>query len=326
MIKPVTDYLVRLAAGLGEGWTRFWFTPSDPATLSAIRLFTGAIVVYLHATLSFDLIRFFGPAGLLDSGDIRPLEAGSFSYLNYLSTPGELWTAHLIGLAVLIMFMAGWWTRITSVLALVVFLSDIHRAAMITGRTESIAAMVMCYLCLAPCGRRFSLDRLSARRAALAGPAGQAANQDLSTSATIATRLIQVHLALLVAMMGFSKLLGEVWWSGGGVWWLIARPESRSLDLTWLYATPKVIDFWTHAVVLFELGFPVLIWVPLARPLLLAIAAVVWTSLALITGETTFAMMLMIASMAFISPGVLGVCCRRSVEPPAASAAPGGSP
>ena len=327
MIKQVTDYLARLAAGFGEGWTRFWFIPSDPTTLSAIRLFTGAVVVYLHATLSFDLIRFFGPDGLLGTSEIAPLEANSFSYLNYLSTPSELWTAHWIGLAVLIAFMAGWLTRITSILALVVFLSDIHRAPMITGRTESIAAMVMCYLCLAPCGRRFSLDRRIARRAALATSAGLVADQGLSTSATIATRLIQVHLALLVAMMGFSKLLGETWWSGGGVWWLIARSESRSIDLTSLYLTPKLIDLWTHAIVLFEVGFPVLIWVPLARPLLLAAAVVVWGSLALITGETTFAVMLMISSMAFISPGALRACCRRPVQQPATSSvAGGGSP
>jgi hypothetical protein len=175
--------------------------------------------------------------------------------------------------------------------------------------------MVMCYLCLAPCGRRFSLDRLLARRTALASPAGKAADQDLSTSSTIATRLIQIHLALLVAMMGFSKLLGETWWSGGGVWWLIARPESRLIDLTAIYATPKLIDLWTHGIVLFELGFPVLIWVPLARPLLLAIAAVVWASLALVTGDTTFALMLWIASMVFISPGVIRSCCGRSCPP-----------
>ena len=42
------------------------------------------------------------------------------------------------------------------------------------------------------------------------------------------------------------------------MWWLIARPESRLVDLTWLYPTPKLIDLWTHAIVLFELGFPVL--------------------------------------------------------------------
>ncbi len=312
MIRQVTDYFARLTAAFGESWTRFWFIPGDPAALCAIRLLTGAVVVYLHATLSFDLIRFFGPDGLLGVSDIAPLEASSFSYLNYLSTPSELWTVHLIGLAVLILFMAGWLTRITSVLALVVFLSDIHRAPMITGRTESIAAMVMCYLCLAPCGRRFSLDGLLARRAAFASAAGIVKDQGLSTSSTIATRLIQIHLALLVAMMGLSKLLAETWWSGGGVWWLIARPESRLIDLTALYATPKVIDLWTHVVVLFELIFPVLIWVPLARPLLLAIAVVVWTSLALITGDIIFALMLAIASMAFISPGALQACCRRT--------------
>jgi hypothetical protein len=317
MIKHVADYFARLISAFGEGWTRFWFTPSDPATLSAIRLFTGVVVVYLHGTLSFDLIRFFGPNGLLGASEIAPLEAGSFSYLNYLSTPAELWAVHLIGLAVLIGFMAGWLTRITSALALVVFLSDVHRAPMITGRTESIAAMLLCYLCLAPCGSRFSLDRLLARRAAPATAAAVNVQDKLSTAATIATRLIQVHLALLVAMMGFSKLLGETWWSGGGVWWLIARPESRLVDLTGLYATPKLIDFWTHAVVLFEIGFPVLIWVPLARPLLLGLGAVVWASLAIITGDTTFALMLMIASLAFVPPAVFKACCNRSSSPAA---------
>ena len=57
------------------------------------------------------------------------------------------------------------------------------------------------------------------------------------------------------------------------MWWLIARPESRLVDFTWLHTTPKVIDFWTHAVVFFELTFPILIWIPLARPLLLGAGA-----------------------------------------------------
>ena len=93
----------RLAAGFGEGWTRFWFTPSDPTTLSAIRLFTGLVVVYLHATLSFGLGAVFRPRRPAAGGArSRRSKASSFSYLNYLSTPGELWTVHLIGLAVLI--------------------------------------------------------------------------------------------------------------------------------------------------------------------------------------------------------------------------------
>ena len=158
MIRRVTDHFARLADAFGQGWTQFWFTPSDPATLSAIRLFTGLIVVYLHATLSFDLIAFFGPQGLLPAAGIAPLEGQTFSYLNYLSSPAELWTVHLLGLAVLILFALGFWTRLTTILALVVFLSDVNRAPMITSLTEPIVATVMLYLCLAPCGRRFSID------------------------------------------------------------------------------------------------------------------------------------------------------------------------
>lgn len=128
--------------------------------------------------------------------------------------------------------------------------------------------------------------------------------------ATIATRLIQIHLALFVAMMGFSKLSGDVWWIGTGMWWLMARPESRLVDLTGLHATPKLVEAWTHLVVLFELTFPVLIWAPLARPLLLAWGLFTWASIALVTGDVPFALMMCVASLAFVSPAALQGCCR----------------
>lgn len=320
MIGRVTDYFARLADAFGQGWTRFWFTPSDPATLSAIRLLTGLIVVYLHATLSFDLVAYFGPGGLLPVAEIAPLEGWTFSYLNYLSAPPELWTVHLLGLAVLVLFTLGFWTRLTSVLALVVFLADVNRAPMITSLTEPIAAMVMLYLCLAPCGRRFSIDAVMARSAQRVSLLPRDPASELSTMATIATRLIQVHLALVVAMMAFSKLGGEVWWLGTGVWWLASRAESRLVDLTWLAKTPKLLDAWTHLIVLVELSFPILVWIPLARPLMLATGALVWASIAVLTGDITFALMMGIASLAFISPAGVQACCRRPVAAAASAA------
>lgn len=307
MIASVTDYFRRLGDEFGQGWTRFWFTPSDAATVSAIRMGVGLIVVYLHATLSFDLVALFGPNGLLPVADIEPLEGGSFSYLNYLVAPGELWAVHLLGLAVLVAFTAGLWTRITSVLALIVFLSDIHRAPMITGPTEPVVAFLMLYLCIAPCGRRYSLDRLLARRAD-AKQADAWSAQPLTT-ATIAARLIQLHLALLVGMMAFSQLAGDVWWTGMGMWWLITRQESRLVDFSWLHQYPLAIAAWTHAVVLFELSFATLIWVPLARPLLIALGVLIWGSLALVTGDVPFAASLVVASLAFISPATFVACC-----------------
>ena len=311
MIQDAGGYFSRLSKGFGEAWTRFWFAPSDPATISAIRLLTGLVVVYLHATLSLDLITFFGPQGMLPVSDIAPLEGNTFSYLNYVHGTSELWIVHLLGLGVLVLFAVGAWTRVTSILALVVFLSVVHRAPMITGRTELIVAMVMLYLCIAPCGWRFSLDALLAARKR--NPLGSPS--PLSTASTVATRLIQIHLALIVAMMGFSQLGGDVWWNGGGMWFLITRQQSRFVDFTGLESLPLVVDFWTHLVTAFELLFPVLIWVPLARPLLLALGWAVWISLGLVTGDLTCYLMLMIASLAFVSPGVVEAVLSRKPQP-----------
>ncbi len=231
-MKQLTDYFSRLAGEFGAGWTRFWFIPRDPATLGLIRLLTGLVAVYLHATLAFDLVSLFGPEGLLPALDIAPLEGDRLSYLFFFSQPAELWGVHLIGLAVLVLFAIGFWTRLTTVLALVVFLSDVNRAPMITSLTEPIVAMVMFYLCFAPSGAWLSIDRLLARCSA-EGPVVP------STMATIATRLIQVHLAMLVAMMGLSKLMGETWWSGEAMWWLISRYDSRLVDFTRLRDAPN---------------------------------------------------------------------------------------
>jgi hypothetical protein len=316
MIDHARQYFAGLSHAFGQGWTRFWFVPSDPATVCLIRLLAGLLAVYMHATLSFDLMAFFGPGGMLPVPDISPLEGSTFSYLNYLSTPAELWAVHLLGLLVLALFAAGFWTRGTSILALVVFLSTVHRAPMITGRTESVLAMLLLYLCIAPCGQRYSIDSLlRARRGPLLG----VPHPERSTAATIATRLIQVHLVLLIAMMGFSQLGGDIWWNGLGMWFLITREQSTLVDFTWLHASPQWIAFWSHVVVLFELAFAVLIWIPLARPLLLALGLVVWTSLALVTGDLTFAVALCVASLAFVSPDFVrhSLERRRPAAPPA---------
>ena len=61
------------------------------------------------------------------------------------------------------------------------------------------------------------------------------------------------------------------------------------------------LNFWAHAIVYFELAFPILVWNRLARPLILALAAVGWLSLALATGSLLLALALLVASASFVS-------------------------
>ena len=309
-------YWETLCQRFGDGWNRFWYLPSDPYTLGVIRLLTGLVAVFWYATYTPDLFRFFGKSGLLPIAAVQELEGvrASFSYLNFLSTNSELAMVHWLGLAVLVLFAVGFAARVTSVLALVVVLSYIHRGPMLTSQTEPILSMVIAYLCLGPSGASWSVDRWLSRRKESAAPLA-AATDVRSFAATVSLRLIQVHLAMLVGLMALSQLMGETWWQGMAVWWLAARTESRMFDLSWLHAHQFLIDFWTHAIVFFQLTFAVLVWHPLARPLLLPIGALIWASVAVLTGNVPFALMLIIASLAFVPGQMLRTCCAGCCRP-----------
>jgi hypothetical protein len=333
MSSAIREYFEMLVERFGQGWNRFWFTPSDPFTLGVIRVLTGIMAIYMVATFGPDLGAFFGKEGLIQPRLLEDLSAGqppySFSYLNHLDTPAELTIAHGAGLAVLGLFTLGVATRVTSVLALVVVLSYIHRAPLVAAHFEWILAFMMFYLCLGPSGRCLSIDSLLSRRTRARSPhapheeAGAARNAAAgSVAATVAIRLMQVHLAAVYLMMGLAKLMGgaqgSIWWTGDAMFWLVARPESRLVDLTGLHE--YVLNAWTHLVVWTEMLFPVLIWNRLARPLLLAISTLLWASLAVATGLVPFCLIMAIANLAYVPASILrsaSTCCgiARSKQP-----------
>ncbi|MFV2065641.1 MAG: hypothetical protein ACC645_01575 [Pirellulales bacterium] len=307
MGRALSRYFEELVTQFGNGWNRFWYTPSDPLPLGLLRILTGLVACYFQVTYVWDLVRLFGPQGMLPVDVVRQFSGPqvSFSYLSYLQTPSELWTAHLVGTVILILLTVGLWSRVTSILALVVTLSYVHRAPMLTGTFEPVLTMLLFYLCIGPAGRALSVDQWLRHRKGHDEEKptdGAARDGQRYFSANIAIRLIQIHVCVIYLMMGISKLAepGETWWLGDAVWWLIAMPESRLVDLTWLAGHPYVIIAWSHLILMLELIFPVLIWNRLARPPLLTLATMLWVSLALITGMVPFCGTMIIAGVAFI--------------------------
>jgi len=315
-MNSVSKYFQELTQRFGDGWNQFWFTPRDPFTLCVLRIAVGLVALYWQVTFAPDLIAFFGPDGLLplsfvNSMSISPTEV---SYLDFARTPAELWISQILGTAVLVAFTLGLFTRVSSVLALIVVISYIHRGPQLAGQAEPILSFLTFYLCLAPCGQYLSLDawRSARRRSATTGRPDERATSHLSWTVTLATRLIQIHLVLVYVMMALAKTNGDAWWNGIAMWWLLARPESRTIDLTGsLAGHPYVVNGWTHAQLIFELVFPVLVWNRLARPLLLAISAVVWGLLALVTGLHLFALLMFVAGWGFVEPQSMRVAMGR---------------
>jgi hypothetical protein len=192
-------------------------------------------------------------------------------------------------------------------------LSYVHRAPAVTSQAEPVLAMLLAYLCIGPCGAKLSVDSFLKRRRAAAQPnANVDAVDPPSWTATVSTRLIQVHLTLAYAAMALAKFNDaqavddgayHAWWMGEAVWWLAARPNSPLFDVTGLLSNNVLlVNAWTHAIVLFEAGFAIFIWRPSFRRCLLWIAVPMWLSLAVITGLAPFCLLMLIGNLAFVRP------------------------
>ena len=121
MTSSPTHYFQTLAGEVARGWNRFWFTPSDPATLAVLRVAVGALALYLVASYTPDLDHYFGENGLLPVKLLNDLQASMnddlqpvppqvreaiprqyrFSYLDLIHGSGALKIVHLAGLLVL---------------------------------------------------------------------------------------------------------------------------------------------------------------------------------------------------------------------------------
>ncbi len=293
----------KYVAELWQAWNRFWFTPTDPATLSLLRLLVGGMLLYTHAIWTMDLTGFIGPNGYLPVEYLRgggALPATHWSIFFWINSVGLLWTVHILALLVFACMTVGLFSRTTTVLAYLLAVSYANRvtpgAFFGLDKANLMSAM---YLTLGPSGARYSLDRIWKLRK------GKDANPAPSASANLALRLLQVHLCIVYIFSGTAKLTGRSWRGGSAVWWASASYEYQSLDLTWLAGFPMLVALLTHATVFWEVYYCCLVWNRFTRPLVLWMAVAIHGGIALFMGMITFGLAMIFANLAFLQPATV---------------------
>ncbi len=303
-MRIIVDYFRKLYRSSFTGWSRFWFTPSDPTTLCLIRVLAGSLLLYTHLVWSLDLQSFFGPKGWVSPEALAAMpgsRVGVWSHLFWIHSPTVLWISHIAALAVLLLFILGFMTRVMAVLAYLITVSYANRLIpQALFGLDDINAMLSMYLMLGPCGAKYSIDAwLRRRRAGEGGPLSP------TVSANFAIRLIQVHMCVIYFFSALGKLAGGTWLGGQALWLAAANLEYQSVDLTWLAGWPRLINALTISAVLWELFYPVLIWPRLTRPLMLAMAVLVHGGIAIFLGMQTFGLAMLIGNLAFVRPDFL---------------------
>ncbi|RUL88747.1 HTTM domain-containing protein [Tautonia sociabilis] len=317
---PAVRGLVERSRSFAEGWNAFWFTPADPTLTGVLRVLTGLMLLYTHAVWGLALDDFFGPTPWLSAEMVRDHQQFEFAYsFWWWVEPEWMWTAHGLSLAILALFTVGLWTRVTSVLALIVAISYANRVPMALFGLDQINVMLTLYLTIGDGGRAVSLDRWLARRRGK-GPATPSARANLGR------RLIQIHMCVIYFFAGVSKLQGPSWWDGEAMWLAFANLEYQSMDMTWLAWHPLLLNAMTHATVLWEVFFCALVWNRWWRPVMLGCGTAMHLGIGACLGMWTFGLIMLVGCASFlpdeVARSIVSAFSRRRAGRPARVAIP----
>jgi hypothetical protein len=240
-----------------------------------------------------------------------------WSIYYHVTEPTGMWVVHGCILTSIFLFTIGFGTRVTSVLTWAGMLSYIQRAPTSLFGMDTIMVVVVLYLMIGPSGAALSVDRLIARYWAIRKarrnhlPVPKWAPPAPQVSANFALRLLQVHLCIIYAASGLSKLQGPAWWNGWAVWGTMANyefcPMRMQLYMDFLSALCRrrwlwelVITGGTYFTLAFEIGFAFLVWNTRLRWVMVFAAVLLHVGIALFMGLVTFSLMMLVAVLSFI--------------------------
>jgi len=299
----LTGYFRDLQRNTRSGWNRFWFSPSDPATLGLIRILAGAMLFYTHLIWSLDLNGFMGQQGWINTDTIAKLPEYSpfrWSYFFWIHSPTLMWAVHIAALVVFALLTIGLFSRTMSVLAFLAAVSYANRASLAQFGLDDVNCMLALYLMVGPCGAAYSVDRWLKRR-----KAGGQLPIEPSIGANIAIRLLQLNLCVEYFFSGMGKAQGAPWWNGDAILMVTGMYEYQSWDITWLIHYRFWAEILAHLTVFWELSYCALVWPRLLRPIIIAIGIGMHLGIGLFLGMWTFGLAMIIANLSFVSPWVV---------------------
>lgn len=281
--------------GLIKGWGTFWFAPTRPTSLNAVRIGAGLLFLFWLLPFAGHLDSLFGSQGWLDrtgyekgverpqltdeqkasipeeeqQGPLKPmLSSWSLIYLKFINgNPQMLLGLYLASLLVFTLFTLGIASRLTAVLSWVAVVSFTSNPALIYDG-DSYLLVLAFYLMV-------GYVLLGQRTINLSLPARLFGTLDSSVfarffsrkearpsiGANLAVRLLQVHFAIIMVTSGLHKLQFGDWWGGYALWYPLYPVGQATLDQAKAHAGDRDLYFFclsgaAYAALFWQIGFP----------------------------------------------------------------------
>jgi len=239
-------------------WNSFWFeSPESSRSLKTVRIGICVVAVWYFASHWGDVALWFGDAGVLSADTVSGFVAAAnvsaetawrWSPLYLTGSPSLLRAYLVVGVVLAIIAAIYSRSRVPMVMLWLWCVWLANRSLLIAGNEDTLLCSSLAYLCLA------------------------APSPALTDSATrwnwlssLSRRMIQVHVSLLIGMIGLASLSSAIWWDGTGSVAMAAPVGRRLLDVTTWLSSPAVHESITHTLIMAAVAGPVLLWVRQTR-------------------------------------------------------------
>lgn len=255
--------ILTAACGAFDRWVR---EPIDPRPLGWFRAWFGLLSLVNIGLLWPDMPMWLGNAGVLPPAMHRGSFAGPsltvFSATGYHDA--AIGIIRCLGIAGGLGLTLGICPRLAAACTWLATASYSWRNTGILHAGDALIRIGSFFLMFARSDRACALSAWLARRWR---PAGAAPNGDTPDDRVPAwpQRVLQLQLCLLYLVTGIWKLTGQTWRDGSAVGIVLQLGEFQRFPIPDFLMTPAMSQALTWGALLFELGFPVLVWVPRLR-------------------------------------------------------------
>ncbi len=281
---------MRALERLWRDWRRFWFQSYSVAQWRLFRAAICSIMFVAYLIRQFSLDEFFSSRmGIFidDPSRFVPMAYRWALFDDLLVSAAAEWlvpmlhAGYLLALGFLVL---GILTRASAVVAFILHVSFIHANIGAVYGVDLIFTFFLFFFCLAS-------DRV---RDGQEGPR--------AWISSMAFRFGQIQLCVIYAFSGWEKLKGAAWWNGEALWAVIANPQMARFDFSWLAHFPLVLVFVAYLTLIWEIYFPVLIWLPRWRWPTLIVGVLFHLSIVGMMKLAFFGLMMISVYLLFLTP------------------------
>jgi HTTM domain len=293
----------------------YWFGRLDSRPLSVFRIALALLLIkdaVYDLTLARDFYSNQGivPLSALADGLARGLR---FSLMDAMPYAWMATVFFLLWIAVLVMLLVGYRTRLMSILNVIIILSIHERNLYILSGADTVFRTLSIWSAFLPLGHYYSVDALRERIARYRlsrAPADLRATDQPQTAWALPVRMIQLQVVLVYLFTGTLKIIQPSTWRTGQALYYTFQLHTLTLPTgDWLGANAPmwILGIMDYQTLITELGFAFFVLSPFFQPLLrkigLTLGFILHFGIAVTMAIGNFSMVMISSYLVFFEAG-----------------------